>query len=45
MKRTPMIRIIIRSIVAVGISLVLLLSGGAPSDFGHGIPLSILSSQ
>lgn len=45
MKRNPMIRVIVRGVVAVGISLALLLSAGAPSDFSHSIPLLTLSSQ
>ena len=45
MKRNPMIQIVVRGIVAVGISLALLLSAGAPSDFGNIIPLSVLTPQ
>jgi hypothetical protein len=45
MKRNPTVQIIVRSIIAVGISLALLLSAGAPSDFGNSIPSLSLGSQ
>jgi hypothetical protein len=45
MKRNPMVRSIVRGIVAVGISLALLLSAGAPSDFGNSVSLLTLNSR
>ena len=43
MYRTPVARVIINCVVAVGIILSLLLAGAAPSDNGHGSVVTMVA--